>query len=90
MDLPEELNHKERGGQSTCGQQDEEYAVSIHITRTAAGNITTENEEKAEILNAYFTFVFNNQTSFPEGTHPPSQKTGMGSKIKPPQFRKKQ
>lgn len=33
----------------------------------AKGNIVTENEEKAEVPNAFFASVFNNKTSCPQG-----------------------
>ena len=33
--------------------------------------MTTEDKEKAEVLNAFFTSAFNSQTSYPRGTlHP--------------------
>ena len=34
----------------------------------AAGNVTTEHKEKAEVLNAFFTSAFNRQISYPQGT----------------------
>lgn len=34
--------------------------------------MTTEDTEKAEVLNAFFTFVFKRQTSYPQGTLPGS------------------
>ncbi|KAK4832283.1 LOW QUALITY PROTEIN: hypothetical protein QYF61_021682 [Mycteria americana] len=35
------------------------------------GNIATKNEEKAEVLNAFFISVFSSQTSYPQGIQPP-------------------
>ena len=34
----------------------------------AGGNVTTEDMEKAEVLNAFFLSAFNSQISFPWGT----------------------
>ena len=34
------------------------------------GNIATRDEEKAEVLNAFFTSVLNSETSYPQGTLP--------------------
>lgn len=34
------------------------------------GNTTTEDKEKAEVLNAFFTFIFNSQSGYPRGTQP--------------------
>ena len=45
-------------------------------------NIVTNNEEKAEVLNATFASVFNSRTSCSWGTQPLSWKTG--SRMKPP------
>ena len=34
----------------------------------ATGNVTTEDKEKAQVLNALFMSVFKSQTSYPQGT----------------------
>jgi len=49
-----------------------------------------KDEEKAEVLDAFFTFVFNSQTSYSQGTQPPELEDRVGSRINPPQFRIKQ
>ena len=38
-----------------------------HPILDAAGNVATEDKEKAEVLNAFFTTAFNSQTSHPLG-----------------------
>jgi len=35
------------------------------------GNIVHKDEKKAEVLNAFFTSFFNNQTSYSQGSQPP-------------------
>ena len=43
----------------------------FHPLLDAAGNVTTEDKEEAEVLNAFFTSAFNSQISYPQGTlHP--------------------
>ena len=46
--------------------------------------MTTEDKEKAEVLNAFFTSVFKDQTAYPQGT--PLSDLGVlaGEQTKPP------
>ena len=47
---------------------------NLHLLLDAAGNATAEYKEKAEILNAFFTSLFNSQTSYPQSILRPSLK----------------
>ena len=62
---------------------------SIHPLLDPGGNMATSDEEKAEVLNAFFASVFNNRTSCIEGIQPPQQKTKTG-RTTPLQSRRRQ
>jgi len=48
------------------------------------GNIANRDEEKAEVLHAFFTSVFNSQTRYSQCTQPPVLEDREGEQNKPP------
>lgn len=62
---------------------------NLYCLLDTAGNIITKDEEKTEVLNAFFISVFSSQTSYPQGTQTELEDKDE-EQNKPPQFRKKQ
>ncbi|KAF1431540.1 hypothetical protein FQV24_0014484, partial [Spheniscus mendiculus] len=56
---------------------------NLHPLLDAQGNIVTEDEEKAEVLNAFFASVCNRQTGYPQGTQPPELEDRDGEQDEP-------
>jgi len=57
---------------------------SLHPLLDARGNIANKDEEKADVLNAFFTSVFDSQTGYPQGSQPPVLEDREGEQNKPP------
>ncbi|KAF1472578.1 Ankycorbin, partial [Megadyptes antipodes antipodes] len=57
---------------------------NLHPLLDAGGNIVTEDEEKAEVLHAFFASVFNRQTGYPQRTQPPELEDRDGEQDEPP------
>jgi len=57
---------------------------SLHPLLVARGNIANNDEENAEVLNAFFASVFNSQTGYPQGSQPPVLEDREGERNKPP------
>jgi len=68
----EYINNKERANES------------LHHLLDARGNIAHKEEEKADVLNDFFTSVFNSQTSYSQGSQPPVLEDKEGEQNKPP------
>ena len=57
---------------------------NLHPLLDAEMNIATKHEEKAEVLNAFFSSVFNSQTGYSQGSQPSVLEDRDGEQNKPP------
>ncbi|KAK4830929.1 hypothetical protein QYF61_014302 [Mycteria americana] len=57
---------------------------NLHPLLDVWGNIVTKDKEKAEVLNAFFASVFNNNTSCSPGTQPPELEDRDGEQNEAP------
>jgi len=57
---------------------------NLHLLLGAGGNTANKNEEKAEVLSAFFASVFNSQTGYSQGSQPPVLEDREGERNKPP------
>ena len=57
---------------------------NIHSLLNEAGHVITENKEKAEVLNAFFTSVFKSQTTYPQVSPLSDLAVLAGEQTKPP------
>jgi len=65
-------------------QLKESQGESPSLIGCGGGNIANKAEEKAEVLNAFFTSVFNSQTDYFQSTQPPVLEDRVGEQNKPP------
>ena len=57
---------------------------NLHSLLDEAGNVSIEDKEKAEVLNAFFTSVFKSQTSYPQVSPLSDLAVLAGEQTKPP------
>jgi len=57
---------------------------NLHPLLDARGNIANKDEEKAEVLHAFFASVFDSQTGYSQGTQSPVLEYREGEQNKPP------
>jgi len=57
-----------------------------HPLSDAGGNLVTKEEEKAEVLNAFFASVFNSKRSCSPDTQPPEKEDGDGEQKATPKI----
>jgi len=57
---------------------------SLHPVFDAGRNVATKDEEKTEVLHAFFASVFNSQTSYSHGIQPPELEDRDEEQDKPP------